>query len=305
MNRAFLLILIFLLPVGLTGQVNYSSDLYNLDKLIINPAFAGSKDALSITALYRNQWTGFENSPKNYSVSAHAPLHNDRMGLGLFIEKSSLGIFKETNIMANYAYNMELSKGRLSFGLGIGATICNIAWNELVSSVGGDLLLMNEPVNTVLPNVSIGTYYFTRKYFIGFSLPFLLSHEINDISGEYHTAYDLNNNIFHLTGGYNFVLNPQLRLSPSMLFKYRPAGEVQIDCNFLLSLKERLSVGLGYRNHNTMIAMIDVMLNPQIRMAYAYDFDLSPLSKYKGGSHEIGINYIFCYQRNIASPRQF
>lgn len=305
MNRTLLCILILLLPVGLAGQVNYSSDLYNLDKLIINPAFAGSHDALSITALYRNQWTGFDNAPKNYSVSMHAPLHNDRMGLGLYIEKSSLGIFKETNIMANYAYSTELSNGKLAFGLGIGVTICNIAWNELVSSMGGDMLLMNEPVNTALPNVSAGTYYYTRDYFIGFSVPFLFSHEMNEITGKYHSSYDVSNNIFHLTGGYNFIINPRLKLSPSALLKYRPAGDVQIDCNFLVSLKEKISMGLGYRNHNTMTAMLDVRLNPQIRMAYAYDFDLSLLAKYKGGSHEIGINYIFSYQRNVASPRQF
>lgn len=305
MNRTLLFILILFLPVGLTGQVNYSSDVYNLDKLIINPAFAGSQDALSITALYRNQWIGFDNAPKNYSVSTHAPLHNDRMGLGLYIEKSSLGIFKETNIMANYAYSTELSNGKLAFGLGIGVTICNIAWNELVSSVSGDMVLMNEPVNNTLPNVSIGTYYYTRNYFIGLSVPFLFSHEKDDITGKYHTSYDLNNNIFHLTGGYNFVLNPQFSLSPSILLKYRPAGAVQIDCNFLVSLKDRISIGLGYRNQNTMIAMLDIRLNPQIRMAYAYDFDLSALSKYKGGSHEIGINYIFSYQRNVAGPRQF
>jgi type IX secretion system PorP/SprF family membrane protein len=305
MNRIVLLILISFLPVGLPAQINYLSNLHDFDKLILNPAFAGSHDALSITALYRNQWTGFENAPKNYSIAAHAPLLNDRMGLGLIIEKSSVGIFKETNIMANYAYRIELSNARLAFGLGFGATVYNIGWDELVSSMGGDMLLLNEPENTTIPNVSIGTYYYTPDYFIGFSVPYLLSRKFDEITGEYHVAYDMRKNVLHLTGGYTFRINPLFSLSPSILLDYQSPGEIQIDCNLELKLKERISLGIGYRNQNTVIAILDVQLNPQLRMAYAYDFDLSPLGKYKGGSHEIGINYTFSYQRNIYGPRHF
>jgi type IX secretion system PorP/SprF family membrane protein len=305
MTRNLLFILISLLPVGLTGQISHLSNLYSLDKLAFNPAFAGSREALSLTAFYRNQWVGFDDAPKNYSFSAHAPLHNDRMGLGLLMEKSSMGIFKETNFVANYAYNIELSNARLAFGLGFGATIYNMAWNELVSSTGGDILLMNNPETATIPNFSLGTYYYTRNYFIGISIPFLLGRELDEISGEYHVSYDLNRNNFHLIGGYAFQLDPQFRISPSLLLKYQPNGSIQIDYNLQLSIKDRISLGLGYRNEKTMIGMLEVQLNHQLRMAYACDFDLSPLGKYKGASHEIGINYIFSFERNVMGPRQF
>jgi type IX secretion system PorP/SprF family membrane protein len=305
MNRILIYILISFLPVGLFGQLNYISDLNNLDRLIINPAYAGSRNALNITALYRNQWTGFDNAPSNYSFSAHAPLNADRMGLGLYIGKGSKGVCKETNIMANYAYNIELLHGRLAFGLGLGASIYNIAWNELIASEDGDILLRNEPVTSTIPNVSIGLYYFTPDYFIGFSVPYLLSREMNDVTGDYHVIYDLNKNIFHLTGGYSFSINSQFRLFPSLLLKYQPAGEIQIDFNLQAVLKDKISLGVGYRNPNTLMAMIELQLNPQLKMAYAYDFDLSPLGKYKGGAHEIGISYLFSYQRNVTGPRQF
>ncbi len=305
MNRTIVFILILFLPVGLTGQLNYVSDLNNLEKIIINPAFAGSRDALSVTALYRNHWTGFENGPKNYSVSMHAPLYHRRMGLGLFVENSSVGIFRKTNIMADYAYNIELSKGKLAFGLGFGATIYNIAWNDLVASQGGDILLMNAPVTAAIPNVSLGTYYYSRNYFIGFSVPFIFGRAMNDIPGESHMTFDLNQNIFHLNGGYSFRMHPHFSLKPSILLKYQPAGTAQVDCILEASLREKISLGVGYRNQNTMIAMLDVRLNPQFTMAYAYDFDLSPLGKYKGGTHEVGINYLFSFERNVAGPRQF
>ncbi len=305
MNRTFLLIAIIFLPLGLSGQVSHLSNLHNLDKLAFNPSFAGSQDALSIAALYRSQWVGFDDAPKNYSLSTHAPFYNNRMGLGLLVEKSSVGIFKETNLMANYAYKMELSNARLSFGMGFGASIYNIAWNELVSSANGDALLMNEPESDAIPNFSLGTFYSTRNYFIGFSIPYLLIRELDEITGEYHVAYDISRNNLHLTGGYTFELNPQFNLSPSMLIKYQPTGTMQLDVHLQAAFKDMISAGLGFRNENTLIGTLEVRLNPQLRMAYACDFDLSPLGKYKGGSHEIGINYVFSFERNVVGPRQF
>jgi len=305
MNRTILFILVFSLPLDLTGQTRPLSSLHNLDKLAFNPAFAGNQGALSATALYRNQWTGFKDAPKNYSFSVHAPIYNDRMGLGMLVQNNSVGIFRETNLMAMYAYSMELSNGKLALGLGFGATMYNIAWNELVSSTGGDMLLIKDPESAAIPNFSIGTYYNTRNYFIGFSIPFLLSREADEMTGEYQVAYNLSSNNLHLTGGYTFQLNPQVKISPSLLFKYQPNSTVQIDCNFQVALQDRISLGLGYRNQNTLIALCEVQLNSQLRMAYAYDFDLSPLGKYKGGSHEIGINYIFSFERMVMDPRQF
>ena len=72
------------------------------------PAFAGCHGALSATISYRNQWVGFNDAPKSCMLSVHTPIYNDRIGLGLLIEKNSIGIFKETSFIGNYAYRMEL-----------------------------------------------------------------------------------------------------------------------------------------------------------------------------------------------------
>jgi type IX secretion system PorP/SprF family membrane protein len=305
MNRTIFFLLISFLPAVIAGQSNHLSDLHSLDKLGFNPAFAGCREALSVSALYRNQWVGFNDAPKIYSFSAHSPLYNKRMGLGLLIEHNSLGIFKETNLMANYAYDIEVSGARLAFGLGFGATLYNIAWNDLVSSNGGDVLIMNEAESSVIPNFSVGTYYYARNYFIGLSIPYILSRELDDETGQYLVSFNPSGNNLFLTGGYEFHLNPQIKLSPSLLMKYQPDDAIQLDCNLQLAFKDRISSGLGYRSKNTLIGMLEVQLNPQLRMAYAYDFDLSPVGRYKGGSHEIGFNYIFSFERNVTGPRQF
>src|SRR5665647_3867616 len=111
MKRIILSILIVLFHLQLSGQMFPLSDHYVVNGLAINPAYAGCQDALSATISYRDQWVGFKDSPKSYFLSVHTPVYNDRVGLGLLVEKNSIGIFKETNILGNYAYRMELSHG--------------------------------------------------------------------------------------------------------------------------------------------------------------------------------------------------
>src|SRR5664279_1934881 len=177
MKRLFITILAVSFSLHLSAQLFPLSDHYVVNGLAINPAYAGSQDALSATISYRDQWVGFKDSPKSYFLSVHTPVNNDRIGLGLLVEKNSIGIFKETSILGNYAYRMELSNGKLALGLGFGLTVLNTAWNELVATNAGDAQLINYPTSSVLPNFSLGAYYYTNKYYIGISMPRLLSYE--------------------------------------------------------------------------------------------------------------------------------
>jgi type IX secretion system PorP/SprF family membrane protein len=145
MKRLFISILLASFTLHLSAQLFPLSDHYVVNGLAINPAYAGCQDALSATISYRDQWVGFKDSPKSYFLSVHTPLNNDRIGLGLLVEKNSVGIFKETSILGNYAYRMELSDGKLALGLGFGLTVLNTAWNELVAADADDAQLDKLP----------------------------------------------------------------------------------------------------------------------------------------------------------------
>ena len=305
MNRLILSIFVIIFPMQLAAQMLTVTHYYKSDALSINPAFAGSYNSLSATLLYRNQWVGFSEAPKSQLLSVHAPLNNDRIGLGIMIEKNSIGIFKETSVIGNYAYRMELGEGKLSLGLGFGITIHNIAWNELVASDANDIQLVNNPSTAVLPSFSFGTYYSTKKYFIGFSIPLFLSQELNQSSGTYKISNDFSKYNYFLSGGYELNIYPQVKLLPSLLVKYQKNTPVQIDFNALISLKDRIWLGIGYRNKNMLVGILQCQLNYQIRMSYSYDFEMSSLRKYMNGSHEIGLNYLFRYSRKVMGPRQF
>ncbi len=305
MNRIILCILAVIFPVRLMGQMFPLSDHYVVNALAINPAFAGCQDALSLTASYRNQWVGFNDAPKSYILSVHTPVFNDRVGLGLLVEKNSIGIFKETSFLGNYAYRMELQEGKLAFGLGFGVTVSNTAWNELVATDANDMQLMTSPTSAVLPNFSLGVYYYTKKYYIGVSMPLLLSYELDKNTGKYKIGNNFARSNYFFTTGYEVGLNSLVKFLPSILIKYHPDNAVQIDYNAQINLKDRFWMGIGYRNKDILVGMLQCQLNYQIRMAYSYDYDFSSIGKYLNGSHEIVLNYIFKFERKVRGPRQF
>jgi type IX secretion system PorP/SprF family membrane protein len=281
------------------------SDHYVVNGLAINPAFAGSQEALSLTLSYRDQWAGFKDAPKSYILSVHTPVYNDRIGLGFLVENNRAGIFKETNIFGNYAYRLEVLEGRLALGLGFGVTVYNIAWNELLAADANDPQLMNNNVSAAMPNFSLGTYYYTKKYFIGISVPVFLNHELDINTGKYKIGNNLSGSNYFLSGGYEFGLGSRLKLQPSILIKYHPANAVQIDYNAQINMNDKLWMGIGYRSNNILVAMLQCQLNYQIKMAYSYDYFFGRVGKYMNGSHEIVLNYIFRFSRKVIGPRQF
>jgi len=305
MNRLVLSIFAALIHFNLLGQMFPLSDHYIFNGLAINPAFAGCNDALSATISYRNQWVGFTDSPKSYTLSLHTPVHKDRIGLGVLIENNSIGIFRETNIMGNYAYRMELGDGKLSLGLGFGFTVHNMAWNDLIATDPDDEKLINNSSAAFLPSFSLGSYYYTKKYFIGISMPMFLSHELDESTGKYKIENDFSGSDYFLTGGYEFGISRNVKLLPSLLLKYNPDYAIQIDYNAMINFKDQLWLGAGYRTKNIMLGMIRLQIINQIRLAYSYAFDLGSMGKYRNGSHEIVLNYVFSYERKVTGPRQF
>ena len=76
--------------VGVAQQLpQFTQYMYNT--ISINPAYAGSREALSIVGLHRSQWVGFRGGPITQTLSIHTPLRNDRIGLGLSFIEDDLG----------------------------------------------------------------------------------------------------------------------------------------------------------------------------------------------------------------------
>ena len=98
------------------------------NQFTINPAYAGSRDALSSVLLYRSQWTGLEDAPKTVNVSAHSPFHRKNMALGVNFMMDELGPTKVQSVQGTYAYHIKTNFG--DFSMGVRSGIISVQNNQ-------------------------------------------------------------------------------------------------------------------------------------------------------------------------------
>lgn len=305
MSKKVLSILIIFFHLGMQAQMLPLSDHYDINALSINPAVAGNHEALSLTLSCRSQWTGFDDAPKTRFFSAHAPILNDRVGLGLMVESNRIGIFNETSVMGNYAYRTELYPGTFCLGLGFGLSAFRDAWNDLKPLDRDDDVLITDRASAILPAFSLGSYFYTPKYFIGFSLPFFLSPTIDKSTSKYRLKNVPSDYNYFITGGYEIGLSEGLNIQPSILVRLHQGDPARIDYNVRFGLRDKVRLGMGFRNGDMFISSIQCQINYQILIGYSHDFNIGEIAKHLNNSHEFVLCYIFRYERNVVGPRNF
>ena len=121
-----LVVLVFCSQFSFAQQdAQYSQYMFNI--FAINPAYAGSRDVISATALHRKQWVNTPGSPRTTTFSVDAPFKNEKIGLGLMVFNDKIGIANTTGLNVGYAYRIRLTKGTLGrtiFGLTSGVYPC-------------------------------------------------------------------------------------------------------------------------------------------------------------------------------------
>jgi type IX secretion system PorP/SprF family membrane protein len=266
---------------------------------------AGNRGALNLAAFYRRQWAGISGTPETMSFTADAPFFDNKVGAGLIIINDKLGVTKETQLISNYAYRIDLSKGSLSFGLGAGLIITNTAWSDLVVLDPGDeLYLVDSPVFAV-PAFSFGTYYSYQNFFAGFSIPKILSYSFDYDKNKYNMTFDPGRYTYMLYTGYMFDITPNVKILPSSLISYTPGQKVLFDLNAHVNFLERFWGGASYRNGRSVAGLFQFAINDQFRIAYTYNFDIGKIQSYSNGSHEIMLRYEFKYKVDVVNPLVF
>ena len=292
------------------GYPIYSQYLQN--GLIINPAYTGTRGALSALLSYRMQWIGTNGSPVIQSVSLHTPMKNDKVSLGILAQFMQFGFTKSTSIYASYAYNIRVAKGKLSFGLKGGADFSNTDYTGILLTAKDDappdpvFSSINKPY--ILPNVGAGLYYYSNKLFAGVSVPSFLSYKKTGTGGvqAYHkfSEYDI---IF--SAGGLITISPFLKFKPSMLMDYslknaKKINQFDINGNFILA--DLIWIGGSWRTtEKVAVGILQIQPTPQLMIGFSYDYPVGNMKAYSKGSTEIIIRYEFGYKVSAANPRYF
>ena len=304
MRKTIIIIFWLLVPLFILGQNTQFTNQYIFNPIALNPAIAGSGDALSANMLYRNQWVGFQGAPKTLSFSAHSPMRKQNMGLGISVINNQIGVSDETSVIGNYSFKIKMREGNLALGLGGGFIMMNTAWTELRANDPSDELIQNNSPTYLIPEVSLGVYYSTEKYHIGFSLPCMLSYTFNSSRDKYLITNDISKYNYILSGDYEFDLQQNFQFVPSVMLRYQKEDKLDLILINKLIYLAKYSVGMAYDSQQKFFkGMFQIQLNKQFQLGYATDFNSNKLSEYKIGSHELMIHYDFKYTIKVHSPR--
>lgn len=275
-------------------QPFYSQYIYS--GLLINPAYAGSQDALNFTAVVKNQWTGVQGSPKNINIAIHSPLRQKTSSIGLTVNSEKIGITTSNEIAGIYSYKLKIRKSILALGLKAGMEIIKNDWSQIKTTTENDPTFMNQAQVKYNPNFGAGAYFYNSKSFAGISFPTLYNVGLKDLNKFNHA------NIY---GGHLFSISDDFKIKPSVLFKYLKDSPIQYDLTTTVYILKNYGLGLGYRSSADLYFYVDLKLNNQLNIGYAYDYSLTKIRTYSHGSHEIMLRYLFNYNINSKSVRYF
>ncbi len=280
---------------------------YMFNEMIINPAYTGARECLSATALYRNQWSGIEGAPVTETFSIHSPIAKQKMGIGLSVINDKITVMQNTGVYANYAYRLPLSKGKLSFGLQVGAINQYQKLSELSPGQANDPQFAANTPKLLLPNAGFGAFYYTENFYAGFSVPKLI---LNTVDAS--ATKQVSNNVsvkdwnVHLTAGYVASLNETIKLKPTLLLRKVGGAPTELDLSLNALFNDLVWLGAAYRTGGAVSAFAGVQITKQMRFGYAYDYSTTALKNFNGGSHEISLSFDFSFDKTkIVTPRFF
>lgn len=288
-------IILLIIVVGTIWSVNGQSDPHYTqfmhNKMAINPAYAGSKEVLTFTSLYRNQWSGVTGAPTTFALNAHAPFFSNRCGAGISLVGDQHGFFKSYNIGLNYSYRIPMKNGA-TFSIGLSGQIeyGQIDFTMIDPADMNDEDIPTSETSRINPNVGLGFYYSHPQYYVGLSVPSFMRTAVysNDPDG----GVNLNQlRTYHLMGGFMTRINHAVQFKPALLVTYNPSTPIEVDVNASFLFMDKIWVGASYRLGDSFDAMIQYQFNPQIRAGVAVDLTTSELSQYSPGSFEVMLEY--------------
>jgi type IX secretion system PorP/SprF family membrane protein len=279
---------------------------YMYNTIAVNPAYAGSRDALSIVGLNRNQWAGFDGGPETTTLSIHSPLRNEKIGLGLSLINDKTGYESLTYVYADFSYTIQGNDDfDISFGLKAGITTYKLA-DELYNTAtqDGDQYF-NERLDRNNPNIGAGIIFHSDKWYLGLSMPKLINHDLNK-DADYKALETVH---YYAIGGYVFDMSDNLKFKPSFMFKHTKGAPISTDLTANFLFNEKFWLGGSYRfsgQQEALGALVDFQVSPQFRVGYTYEVPTGEIRPYTSGSHEILLMYEFRYmKRKQKSPRYF
>ena len=279
---------------------------YMFNGLVINPAYSGSHESLTTTAAVRSQWNGIKGAPQTQVASLHSPLKFSRSAAGAVFVHDKVSVINQYMVYGTYAYRIPVSKNaKLAIGGQAGVTYyqANLSELNIITQNGQSDPTFAQNESRVLPNLGIGAYFYSKRTYVGLSLPTLINNRWNN-QDAYMQARQKRH--YFLAAGHVIPLSQNLKFKPNVLLKWVEGGAFQYDLNANMLFHETVWLGVSYRMKDSVDGLLELNISNHLSVGYSYGYPISSLAAVQTGTHEVVLNYRINRNKHIVfSPRYF
>jgi type IX secretion system PorP/SprF family membrane protein len=302
-NNLTFLVFLFLLLDSVYAQQDAQYSQYMYNTISVNPAYAGSRNVLSVLALHRSQWVGFEGAPTTNTFSINSPILETNLGIGISAISDRIGPTEQNTFSGDISYFIELSdETRLSFGIKGTASFFSFDQYKVTPFQANDPKWQSIS-SKISPNFGAGLYLNSDNYYLGLSVPNIVESNFyndNEISIQ---SQKMN---YYVIGGYVFDLSNWIKFKPAIVSKIVTGAPVQFDLSANTLFMDKFVLGAAYRMDAAFSGLAGFQVSDALFLGYSYDFDTTAFNRFNSGSHEIFIRFEFSYKKDkLFSPRFF
>jgi type IX secretion system PorP/SprF family membrane protein len=279
--------------LGLKAQQDAMFTHYMYNTLAVNPAYAGSRGAVSATLLHRSQWVDFDGAPTTQTLTLHGPLKNEKIGLGFSVINDKIGPVKNMGAYADFAYILKLNeKSKLSFGLKGGINSMNCKFNSMKLDDETDATFENNVSNRYLPNFGFGMYYARERFYAGVSVPKLLENNFETKETNFTTKVTQEIRHYYFITGAMIKLNENIDLKPTSFVKATKGAPIEADITSTFIFNKKFLAGVMFRTGDAAGVLAGFNITEEFNVGYSFDWSYGLKTfKYNYGSHEIMLRY--------------
>ncbi len=292
MGKRIVIIICLFLAIGnfyISAQYFDAQTQFTRNEILLNPAYAASKEYYTFSGYVRKQWMGIEGSPATQSATFFGPVPQKNIGLGICLFNDQIGVTKQQLINVSYAYKINFSYSFLSLGLTGGLKFFSNDYNELLLDSQSDVNFEEYEDAFKIPFLGFGMYFEKKNYSLGLSVPIFLQHVFLNNNVSIPTEDQL---FMFVTGSYLYQLNNGWAIKSGILLKGAMKSSFEIDLLGQVFVNKKLNFGLSYKSLNSICPQIEYGYKSQFFFSFSYDFSTTKLVYNQYGTPEVTLTYI-------------
>ncbi len=285
----------FLIWTPLSSQQGVPSSIINFNPYFDHAAYGGMERTLSLTFQSRAAWSTLEGRPSTQYIGVHMPVYAWKGSIGGDILTQKEGNLRINQLRTSYNYVMPYLGGLISLGGRLGLSHIRLDGTQVRTPQGvyidgttnhRDQVLDNNLQNGIGGLWEISALYTNPSFQIMASLSDLVS--LGQSIGNAKYSQDKTLNVF---GEYNYVINPNLKLIPSMSLRTN-FTVLQTEVRALANFNTKNYAGFSLRGYSSKtIDALSIIaghrVSPKFSLYYAYDIGLSGLRSVHDGTHDL------------------